>query len=154
MRTRLLIGLAVIGLNATAAAAGINLGTALVSGDVASYVNRQESDRMELSRQQLQGMASWLNHHQSGWHANGTEASSEPVQLGIDLKHSDGAVTSISVIAQANGGYYLRLTGPGKWAYEGFLGLWKSWAATRALSDQELTALENLVGVTASRRCC
>jgi hypothetical protein len=73
-----------------------------------------------------------------------TEATSEPVKLQIEIKHSDGRVTSISVVARANGGHYLRTTGPGKWACESFLGLWKSRAATRSLSDQELAALENL----------
>jgi hypothetical protein len=77
-----------------------------------------------------------------------TEATSEPVQLHMTLKHHDGAVTSLSVVAQANGAHYLLMTGPGKWAYESFLGLWKSWAAKRSLSDQELAALETLVSAT------
>lgn len=77
-----------------------------------------------------------------------TEATSEPVQLHLNLKHRDGGVTSISVIAGANGGRYLCVTGSGKWAYESFLGFWKSKAATRSLSDQDLATLENLIGST------
>lgn len=74
-----------------------------------------------------------------------TEASSEPVQLQLKLKHNDGAVSSISVIAQADGRHYLLMTAPGKWAHESFLGLWKSGAATRSLSDHDLAGLENIV---------
>jgi hypothetical protein len=148
MKTLLFLGLVAIGLNATASASGINVGTPLVSGDVSRFVSRQETGRTDLSPKQLQGLANWLKNHQSGWHGMITEASSEPVQLQLKLKHSDGALSSISVIAQANGGHYLLMTGPGKWAYEAFLGFWKSWAATRSLSDQELAALVNVVSAT------
>jgi hypothetical protein len=77
-----------------------------------------------------------------------TEASAEPTQMAINLKHSDGTVTAVAVIAQANGGHYLRLTGPGQWGYQSFGGIFRSWAARRPLSDQELAELENLVSAT------
>jgi hypothetical protein len=77
-----------------------------------------------------------------------TEASIEPIQLAVSLRHSDGGVTSISVIAQAKGGHYLRLTGPGQWAYRSFGGIVKSWAATRSLSDPELAQFETVVGAS------
>jgi hypothetical protein len=144
----LFLALVSTGLNVTANASGINMGTPLVSGDVSRFVSRQETGRTDLSPKQLQGLASWLENHQSGWHGMITEASSEPAQLQLKLKHSDGAVSSISVIAEANGGHYLLITGPGKWAYESFFGFWKSWAATRSISDQELAALENVLSAT------
>jgi hypothetical protein len=48
----------------------------------------------------------------------------------------------------ADAGHYLLVTGPGKWAYQPFGGLFKSWAATRPLSDQELAMFENFVKAT------
>jgi hypothetical protein len=147
MRALLSLGL-VIGLSATVNAGGIGVETPFVSGDVSTFVNRRETSRMDLSPQQLQGLDDWLEHHRSGWNGMVTEATSEPVQLHLNLKHRDGGVTSISVIARANGGRYLCVTGSGKWAYESFLGFWKSRAATRSLSDQDLATLENLVGST------
>jgi hypothetical protein len=92
----------------------------------------------------------WLDHHRTGWHGMMTEAASEPAQLSLSLKDCDGAVTSISVIERANGSRYLRVLGPEPWTYESFLGLSKSRAATRPVSNQELTALEQIVRGTRS----
>ena len=50
-----------------------------------------------------------------------TEATNESAHLHLHLKHSDGAVTSVSVIERSSGGHYLLVTGPGKWTYESFL---------------------------------
>ena len=144
----LLLACVTLGLSATANAGDIHVGTPLISGDVSHFANRQEVSRTALSSKQLQGLADWLEHHQSGWDGMLTEATSEPVELRVNLTHSDATVTSICVIARVAGGHYLRLTGPGKWAYESFLGLWKSWAATRSLSAQDLAALEGLVSAT------
>jgi hypothetical protein len=66
----------------------------------------------------------------------------------LTLKHSDGGTTHMSIIARAGGGHCLRLTGPGTWAYRSFAGFFKSWAATRPMSDQELAALRSLFGTT------
>ena len=74
-----------------------------------------------------------------------SEASSEPTQLQVDLRHNDGTVTTVCVIARAAGGHYLRLTGPGRWAYQSFAGIFKTWAATRDLSEQELAVLQRIV---------
>jgi hypothetical protein len=140
-----LLGLVAIAVSANANAGGINVGTRLISGDVSWFVNRQETEHTGLSSEQLQALASWLEHHRSGWQGMITEASIEPIQLQVTLKHNDGAITSMCVIAEANGGHYLRVTGPGKWAYQSFGGIFKSWAGTRPLPDQDLAAFENLV---------
>lgn len=148
MRTLLLVGLVAIGSNATANAGAIKVGTPLVSGAVSTFASRQETGRRDLSSKQLQGLTDWLQQHQSGWQGMITEATNEPADLHLHLKHSDGAVTSVSVIERSSGGHYLLVTGPGKWTYESFLGFWKSWAATRSLSDQDLAALESLISET------
>jgi hypothetical protein len=148
VKTILLLGLVAIALNGTAIAGDISVGAPLISGDISRPASPRESSHTGLSSEQLRALSQWLEHHRSGWQRMITEATNEPVQLQMNLKHSDAAVTSISVVAQANGGHYLLMTGPGKWAYESFLGFWKSWAATRSLSDQELAALENLVSAT------
>ncbi len=129
-------------------AGAIFIGTPLASGNVSRFVNRQEIGRADLSSQQVRAVADWLTNHESGWSGMVTEASLERSPILVTLKHSDGAITSISVIAQANGGFYLRLTGPGKWAYRSFWGIYKSWAATRPLSDQELLSFKQLMGAT------
>jgi hypothetical protein len=144
-----LLGLAAaVALSATAAAGDISIGTPLVSGSVETLEERHTTGHTDLSLDQLQALSRWLEQHRSGWQGMVTPATGEPVQLGMHLNHSDGRTTSIALIARARGGYYLRLTGPDKWAYRSFLGIWKSWAATRSLSDQELVALRNLVGAT------
>src|ERR1700683_4517301 len=56
-------------------ASGINVGTPLVLGDVSRFVSCQETGRTDLSSKQLQGLASWLENHRSGWHGMITEAA-------------------------------------------------------------------------------
>jgi hypothetical protein len=126
----------------------IDAATPVISGDVSTIASRQESGHTELSTERLQALSRWLERHRSGWQGTVTPPSSEPIQLQVNLRHSDGTVTSICFIAGAGGGYYLRLTGPGKWAYRSFGGIFKSWAATRALSDKELAVLQKIVGAT------
>jgi hypothetical protein len=133
-------------MSATANAGGINAGTRLISGEVFRFENRQETGHTGLSSEQLRALVGWLEHHQSGWQGMITEDSIEPIQLQVTLKNNDGGITSMCVIDEANGEHYLRVTGPGKWAYQSFGGIFKSWAATRPLSDQDLAALDNLVG--------
>lgn len=140
MKALLLLGLAAVASSGIATAGSISLGAPLISGDVTGST--------ELSPQQLQALSQWLEQHRSGWQGMITEASIEPIQLAISLRHSDGAVTSMFIIAQANGGHYLRLTGPGQWAYRSFGGILRSWAATRTLSEPELTQLETAVGAS------
>lgn len=148
MRSLLSLGLVAMSLSATGNAGSISFETPFVSGDVSTFVNRRETSRMDLSSKQLQGLDDWLEGHRSGWDGMVTEATSEPVQLHLNLKQRDGGVTSISIITRANGGRYLRVTGPGKWAYESFHGLLKFWAATQTLSEQDWAALEKLVSST------
>jgi hypothetical protein len=120
----------------------------VISGDVSTFASRQESGHTELSAERLQALSGWLDQHRSGWRGTVTPPSFEPVQLRVNLRHSDGTVTSISFIPDAGGGYYLRLTGPEKWAYRSFGGIFKSWAATRELSDKEFAVLRQIVGAT------
>jgi hypothetical protein len=141
--------LSVLGLlaavSATANAGGITLGTPLISGDFSTFERRQRTFHRDLSAEELRALSHWLEQHRSGWQGMITPATSEPVQTEVDLKHSDGGTTSVCVIARADGGYYLRLTGPGTWAYRSFGGIFKSWAATRSMSAEELAQLLSLV---------
>ena len=149
VRTLSLFGrVAAITLSATATAGSITVGTPLILGDVYTYENRRSTGHLDLSPDQLQTISHWLDQHRSGWQGMITPASTEPVELQVTLKHSDGGTTYMSVIARAGGGHYLRLTGPGTWAYRSFGGFFKSWAATRPMSDQELASLRSLVGTT------
>jgi hypothetical protein len=148
MKTLWLTGLAALVLNAPAMAGKIETGAPVISGDVSTFVNRQEGGHTELSTERLQALSGWLEQHRSQWRGMVTPASSEPVQLQVDLRHSDGAVTSISLISGTHGGHYLRLTGPEKWAYRSFGGIFKSWAAIRFLSGKELTSLQRIVGIS------
>jgi hypothetical protein len=139
VKSLLLIALAATAWNGTVMAGSISIGTPLASGEVSGHT--------ELSSQQLQVLSQWLEHHRSGWQGMITEAPiGEPVELTVSLTHSDGAVTSIIVIARPSGAHYVRLTGPGQWAYRSFGGILKSWAAIRALSDPELAELETAAG--------
>jgi hypothetical protein len=141
MKRSWLAGLLAMTLTAAAMAGGINIGTPVISGDVSGIAVRHA----DLSSEQLQALSRWLEQHRSGWEGMFWEASNEPTQLQVSLKHSDGTVTTVCVIARAGGGHYLRLTGPGKWAYQSFGGIFKSWAATRELSDQEFAVLQKIL---------
>jgi hypothetical protein len=131
------------------AGCGQDFGAPLVSGELLTFENRQESGRAALSQEQLQGLSRWLEQHRSGWYGLITPASSEPPQLQLNLTHADGKTTTVKVIVQTNGARYLRLTTSEGWAYRSAGGVFKSWAAARSLSDQELAAIESLLGHTA-----
>lgn len=143
MKKLSLLGLAAIVLTATAMAGGIYLGSPVISGDFSSG---QDARRTQLSPQQLHALSGWLEKHRSGWSGMVTPASTEPIQLQVNLRHSDGVATSLCVIAGAGGGHYLRLNAPGKWAYRSVGGIFKSGAATRPLTDEELSVLQKIVG--------
>jgi hypothetical protein len=137
---------AAIAFSASASAGSITVGAPLISGDVSIYQDRQTTGHRDLSPDQLHGISRWLDQHKSGWQGMVTPASSEPVELEVAVKHNDGSATHMSVIARPGGGQYLRLTGPGIMAYRSLFGFFKSWAAIRAMSDQELAALLSEVG--------
>ena len=145
MKQLLPLGLLAIVVGATATAGSIDIGTPLISGDVYTFEHRQNTVHTVLSPEQIHALSHWLGQHRSGWQGMITPASAEPVELRVDLKHGDDGTTSMSVVARAGGGHYLLLTGPGTWAYRSFGGIFKSWAATRPLSEQELAALRNVV---------
>jgi hypothetical protein len=114
-------------------------------------VNRQENGRAALSSEQLNAPITWLQQHRSGWHGMITESSTESVLRLANLNSSGGAITSIFIVAQADGGYYdggyyLGVTGPGQWTYQSFGGIFKSWAAIRALPEQEFADFEIMLG--------
>ena len=141
MRRLVLLGFLVVGFETAAMAGSIEIGLPLISGDVSTLEDRQITRREDLSPTQLQALSHWLEQHRSGWGGMSVPPTNEPIQLEVILKHSDGGVTSMCVIARAGGGRYLRLNGPGTWAYRSFGGIVKSWAATRPLTDEELAAL-------------
>jgi hypothetical protein len=141
-----LLGLLVMVFDAAAVAGSIEIGLPVISGDVSTFENRQSTSHTDLSQKQLQALSHWFEQNRSGWRGMITPATSEPVQFRVNLRHSDGGITSMSVIVRAGGGRYLRLAEPGTWAYRSFGGILKSWAATRPLSDQELSLLLKVVG--------
>jgi hypothetical protein len=99
--TLALLGLAAaaVVLSATARAGGIYIGTLLVSGNVEKFENRHGTGQIDLSPDQLQSLSQWLKQYQSGWRGMITPATNEPAQLSVNLNHSDGSTTSMSVIA-------------------------------------------------------
>jgi hypothetical protein len=127
----------------SAMAGSIDVGGPLVSGSVITTENKDRISQ-DLTSGQLQSLSQWLDQHRSGWQGMVTPASSEPRRLEIRLKHSDGSTTSVCVIDRAGGGHYVRLTGPGTWAYRSWGGIVKSWAAVRPLSDLDLVALTSI----------
>lgn len=147
MGTQSILGfVAAIALSASASAGSITVGAPLISGDVSISEDRHNTGHRDLSPDQLNGISRWLDQHKSGWQGMVTPPSSEPVELEVTVKHNDGSATRMSIIARSSGGQYLRLTGPGIMAYRSLFGFFKSWAAIRPLSDQELAALRSQVG--------
>ena len=129
------------------ALAGIAMGTPLVSGEVATLEDRHETSRKDLSQAQLQELSEWLVQHKSGWHEMITGASSEPTVLAFSLKDATGKTGSIAVVVRTNGSHYLRFNSSSqRWSYRSFGGLFKSWAAMRALSAGELDQLLRMAG--------
>lgn len=130
------------------AVAGIEIGSPLVSGDVATLEHRHEASRKELSQTELQALSQWLALHKSGWHGMITESSSEPTALQFSLKHWHAKTGSMAVVARIPGGYYLQFISTSeKWSYQSFGGLFKAWAATRPLSPEDLSQLLGAVGI-------
>ena len=131
------------------AGCGRDFGAPLASGELLTYEDHQVSGRQALSPEQLQGLSRWFEEHRSGWYGLVTPASSEPPELQLNLAHTDGKTTSVNVMVQPDGVHRLRLTTSDGWAFRSAGGLFKSWAAERALSDQEFTAIQSLLGKTA-----
>jgi hypothetical protein len=129
-----------------AQAGDINIGTPLVSGEVATFESGQKTSHRELSRGQLQALSIWLGGHRSEWHGMATEATNEASALQLNLKDNDGKMASISIVEQADGRHYLRLMSADTWSYRSFGGLVKSRAATRPLSDKEFAILQKILG--------
>ena len=126
----------------------IYIGAPVISGDICRDVYRLDSDHTALSARQLQALSCWLDQHRSGWGAVITPPGGEGIEFQANPRHSGGAVTSLDFIANGHGGYFLQLTGPGKWACRSFGGLFKSWAAIRTLSDREFAALQKIAVAT------
>jgi hypothetical protein len=138
-----------LGAGAVAFAGGIYVGSPLVSGEASVFRDNLGTERMSLSSDQLQAMAHWLEQRPSAWQGDPIEASpNERVELQIKLNHATDGVTTLSVIPGVRGGHFLRLTGPGTWAYHSLFGLYKTWAATRQITEQELGTLKNMIGIT------
>lgn len=136
------------------ALAGIEFGTPLVSGDVATLEGRYETSRRELSQPQVQALSGWLDRHKSGWHGMITESTSEPRCLQFLLKDADGKLGSIEVVAGVHGDYLQFHSSSEKWSYRSLGGLFKSWAGMRALSLEELSQLEQVVGLSQASDSC
>lgn len=148
MKKALLPGLLVTIWSVSAIAGRITVNAPFVSGDIVQLANRQESGHGELSGDQLQQMFLWLKQHRAGWQGLMTEETNEPIELSMKLKRRQGGATGLVVVQRRDGSHYLRLYGPGKWAYQTFGGLVKYRVAIRPLSADELVALEKIVGAT------
>jgi hypothetical protein len=137
-------------LTAPAIAGQIEVGTALVSGEVSTFANEQTSRRAELSPAQLQQLYGWLAQHRSGWQGmnTGPPIPGDPIELRLTVAHKDGGVTQISVTRSIDGGHFLLVTGPGKMAYRSLGGFFQSWAATRRLPAAEFAMLQSIVGAS------
>ena len=130
------------------AVAAIETGTPLVSGDVARFEAGHETGRRDFSQHQLQALSDWLGAHRSAWQGMIAPATSEPEALAIGLKDAEGRSGSIAVVVRAHGARYLRfLSSSSSWSYESFGGLFKTWAATRELTPEELDQLLRAVGM-------
>ncbi len=133
------------------ALAGISIGTPLVSGDVATLENRHETSHRELSQAQLRALSQWLRQHKSGWHGMITEATNQPRPVQFSIKDAAGKTGSIAVVARADGSHYLQfISSSEKWSYRSLGGLFKSWAATRELSSEELNQLRQAAAIAYS----
>jgi hypothetical protein len=131
----------------TPAVAGeIEAAAGVTSAEFTQFQDRRESAHVTLSPTQLHDLTLWLEQHHAHWRGMATDATSEPTALLLSLRHADGGTSTLSVKARRGGGYYLMLTGPGRWAYRSLGGLYKSWAATRSLSDPDFAALRELLG--------
>lgn len=127
------------------ASCGQDYGKSLKSGEAVAFENRHEVGRQALSPDQLQSLSQWFGEHRSGWHGLITPASSEPGELQLRFNDTDGKSTVVNVIAQADGHRYLRVTTSDTWAYVSRGGLFKSWAAARPISADELDDLQALL---------
>lgn len=148
MKKILLLGLLLLGIVTIGYAGHVDSGTPLISGRVTVFGDSRAIQKRDLTPGQLQAMSHWIQESRSNWSGDPVEASpNEKPALLIELTHSDARSTSIAVMADTNDGKHLvRLIGPGKWSYESFGGLYKTWSAFRVISDDELRALQSLVG--------
>jgi hypothetical protein len=128
------------------AGCGLDFNTSFVSGEVLSYVDGRELSRRSLSPDQLQQLTQWLDQHRSGWQGMLAETPPSSTRIELQIKDQDGGMTSVLAITPPNGGRYLLVHGPGKWAYQSYGGFIKSWAAARRLSDRDFSILQNLAG--------
>jgi len=116
----------------------IDVGAPFVAGD---------AGQAALSADQLQQLSLWLKQHRTGWNGLLTEQSNEPIQLSIHLEGAQDRATGLVVVLRRDGSHYLRLYGPGQWAYRSFGGLVKYRVASRELTADELAALDKILGV-------
>ena len=70
----------------------------------------------------------------------------EPVQIQLNLKHSDGTSSTLSVVSDAGRKHHLVFINQGAPAYRTWFGMLKAPAATRPLADYELEALQRILG--------
>jgi hypothetical protein len=146
---RELLRAAVMSLVATNALAGtIDFASpAIVSGEITMFDDHHLASEQELSPDQLRSLIHWLTWNQHGWFSTEEKAPREPVQLQINLRHSDGTLAMLSVVP---------VTRPGKrdlffinkgasWSYHAWLGQYKAPAATRPLSEYDLDFLQKLL---------
>jgi hypothetical protein len=118
-----------------------------VSGEITMFDDHHVASAQELSPDQLRSLTHWLTWNRYGWFAAQEKSPPEPVQLQINIRHSDGTSATLSVVP---------VTGPRKrdlffinrgapWSYHAWLGQYRAPAATRPLSDYDLDFLQKLM---------
>ena len=94
-----------------------------VSGDATQLAPKNQPLHQVLSASQLAAISSWLEVRQTGWNAQITESSLEPVLASLRLTRGDGEIVNLSVVHSLKGDDYLRvwLESSGRYAYQSLL---------------------------------
>jgi hypothetical protein len=129
-------------------AGSIILDAPVVSADAITFQDQHEPTRRELSRAQLLAISAWLSWNRQGWFGAKREVPGEPVQIQLNLKHGDGASSTLSVVSDSGRKHkhHLVFINQGAPAYHTWFGMRKAPAATRPLADYELEALQRILG--------
>jgi hypothetical protein len=143
-----LLKAAAMSLVATAALAGtIDFESPpIVSGEITTFDDHHLASEQELSPDQLQSLTHWLTWNQHGWFSTQAKSPPEPIQLQINLRHSDGTLATLSVVPVKGPRkldlFFINKGAP--WSYDAWFGQYKARAATRPLSGYDLDFLQKL----------
>lgn len=119
----------------------------VVSGEVTTFEDRHQVSELELTAAQLHAIAKWLHWNRQGWFATRAKNPAESIQLQLNLRHSDGTLAVVDVVADAGGKkhHLFFINGGAPWSYHAWFGKIRAPAATRPLADYELEVLTKIV---------